>query len=145
MVLVANLMKKRILVVDDDPAIGKAFRCALRDYEVRVENDPKAAIDVAKEFRPDVFLVDLIMPDIPGNLLAQNIMCEPKLREVPIIFVSGVVHTRDQIVEPVWIGPFPAFGKPFCIHALRRCIARQIGDNSADYGERTKGARLMDN
>jgi two-component system OmpR family response regulator len=128
-------MSKRILVVDDEPAMGHVFRCALREYEVHFENDPKAAIDTAKEFRPDVFLLDLVMPDIPGNILAENIMREPGLEKVPIIFVSAVVHTRDQVEEPVWIGPFPAFGKPFCIHALRRCIARQIGVDSTDCGE----------
>jgi len=131
-------MRKRILVVDDEPSMGHVFRCALREYEVRVENDPKAAIDAAKEFRPDVLLLDLIMPDIPGNVLAQNIMREPQLREVPIIFISAVVHTGEQVEEPVWIGSFPAFGKPFCIHALRRCIARQIGVDSTDCGERMK-------
>jgi putative two-component system response regulator len=128
-------MRKRILVVDDEPAMGRVFRCALRDYEVRVENDPRTAIEAAKEFRPDAFLLDLIMPDVPGNVLAENIMREPELRTVPIIFISAMVHTRDQSEDPVWIGPFPAFGKPFSVHALKRCIAEQIGVDSTDCGE----------
>jgi len=121
-------MRKRILVVDDEPAMGHVFRCALAEYEVRAETDPTLAIDVAKEFRPHVFLLDLIMPDIPGNVLAETIMRQPGLGEVPIIFISAVVHTREQFEEPIWIGAFPAFGKPFCMHALRKCIERQIGE-----------------
>jgi DNA-binding response OmpR family regulator len=127
-------MKKRILVVDDEPAIGNAFRCALRDFEVRVESDPKAAIDAAKKFRPDVLILDLIMPDIPGNLLAKRIMREPEFEKLPIIFISAAVHHRDQNEEPVWIGPFPAFGKPFSVDALRQCIARQIGEVDTTLG-----------
>jgi CheY-like chemotaxis protein len=129
-------MRKRILVVDDEPAIGQAFRCALRDYEVRVENDPKAALNVAKEFRPDVLLLDLVMPEMPGNQLAANILQEPTLRNTSIIIISALVHNRDQSDEPVLIGRYPASGKPFCIKALRSCIEREIGKiDSTDCGE----------
>jgi CheY-like chemotaxis protein len=132
-------MRKRILVVDDEPGMAHVFGRALSDYEIRAESDPKAAIKTAKEFRPDVLLLDLIMPDIPGNVLAEKIRGEPELRKVPIIFISAAVHTRNQEEEPVWIGPYPAFGKPFSIRALRRCIAEQIGEvDSSDCGESWK-------
>jgi CheY-like chemotaxis protein len=122
-------MRKRVLVIDDEPSMGHVFRCVLRDYEVRAVTDPTVAIEAAKEFRPDVFLLDLIMPGISGDVLARNIRREPCLCEVPIIFISAVVHGRDQDGEPVWIGQFPAFGKPFSIEALKRCIARQVGND----------------
>ncbi len=119
-------MKKRILVVDDEPAFSLVFRRALPDYEIRAECDPKLAIDAAEEFHPDVLLLDLVMPDIPGLLLAKILACHPVLGDIPIIFVSAMVQDRGQGDGPVWIGPHPAFGKPFSLFALKQCIAEQM-------------------
>jgi DNA-binding response OmpR family regulator len=128
-------MKKRILVVDDEPAFVQMFGRAMPDYEVRVEGNPTEAINAVREFRPDVLLLDLVMLIIPGNVLAKEIKSHPDLHNIPITFVSAMVHDWGQGEEPVWIGRYPAFGKPFNLGALRECIMRQIAViDSSDYG-----------
>jgi two-component system response regulator RpaA len=118
-------MKKRILIVDDD-SDSKLLKHALAEYEVRVESDSSTALGVALEFRPDVILLDLVMPEVHGSVLAENIRREEKLRRVPIILVSALVHSRMNDGRVVQVGDYPALGKPFSVDELKHCIAQQI-------------------
>jgi DNA-binding response OmpR family regulator len=128
--------KKKILVVDDETDFSLLQR-VMPEYEIHVETRAAMALAVAKRIRPDVFLIDLVMPDIHGMALARDIRRERHFKKVPIVFVSALVHFSEECDEPVLVGEFPAFGKPFRIEALKRCIEEQIhGDPSAMTGLR---------
>ena len=65
-----NNEKKRILLVDDEPSITRLLKLNLEqtgDYEVATENVSKAALATAEEFRPDLILLDVMMPDLDGG------------------------------------------------------------------------------
>jgi DNA-binding response OmpR family regulator len=128
--------KKRILVVDDETDFALLQR-VMPEYEIRMETRAATALAAAKRFHPDLFLIDLVMPDIHGMALARKIRRDRHFKKVPIVFVSALVHFSEECDEPVLIEEFPAFGKPFRIEALKRCIERQIhGDPSATTGLR---------
>jgi len=118
-------MKKRILIVDDD-SDSKLLKHALAEYEVRVETASTTALDVAIEFRPDLILLDLVMPEVHGSVLAENIRREKRLRRVPIILVSALVHSKKNDGRVVQVGDYPALGKPFSVDELKHCIAQQL-------------------
>ena len=119
-------MKKRILVIDNEPTFAELLPRAMPQYEFRIESDPKLVFDAAHEFRPDLFLLDLVMPEINGVDLAALIACDPLLQRTPVVFISALVHTREPTEEPASIGNYPAFGKPFSIEALKKCIDQQL-------------------
>jgi CheY-like chemotaxis protein len=136
MLTLPGIARKRILVVDDETDFA-LLRRVMPEYEIQVETNASLALAVAKGFRPDVFLLDLAMPEMHGMLLAKKIRRDRDFRKIPIVLVSALVHSIDSCEEPVLIGEYPAFGKPFRIEALKQCIEQQIqGDPSAMTGLR---------
>ena len=122
-------MKKRILIVDDQTDYSLLI-IALREYEIRVECDSTQAMAAALEFQPDLFLLDMIMPEVHGTDLAEQIRRDASFQSTPIIFVSALVHSRKNDGKPVRIGDYPALGKPFSVAELRRCIAEHLSGDS---------------
>ncbi len=120
------MKKKRILVVDDQSDFAPLLQRAMPEYEMRAEEDCATALQIAARWRPDLVLLDLIMPDMHGIDLAAKIAADDRLRGIPIVFLSALVQSKDDDGEPVLIGGYPAFGKPFQIEALRRHIALQL-------------------
>lgn len=90
--------KSRILVVDDEPNISALVRLYLEKtqrFEVRVENRSALALPAAREFRPDMVLLDVDMPGKDGGEVALEIQAEPMLRGVPIVFLTSLVSTAE--------------------------------------------------
>src|SRR5688572_10023593 len=121
--------KKRILVVDDlasDTRLVKQQLEQTHQFEVLEENDPKSAVVTAEEFKPDLILLDLMMPTMDGRHLAACMAASPILKAVPIIFLT-VRITREE-VEAVGgrIGGFPFLAKPVALAELITCIQRHL-------------------
>jgi two-component system, OmpR family, response regulator len=99
--------KKRILVIDDEPSVTRLTKMNLEltgSYEVRGENDPRNTLAVAREFRPDLILLDVMMPAMDGGEVASRLGADPQLKDVPIVFLTGIVSRREtqggELVTP---------------------------------------------
>jgi adenylate cyclase len=112
-------MKERILVVDDAPENIQAISTILRDqgYQVLVATDGQRALDVLAKVRPDLLLLDVIMPGVDGYEVCRRIKASPQLAEIPIIFLTGKTETED-IVRGFEVGAVDYVGKPFNAHEL---------------------------
>jgi CheY-like chemotaxis protein len=91
-------MKKRILVIDDEPDFTYMLKLSLESmgyYRVGVENEPTRALRAAREFAPDLILLDIMMPDLDGSEVASRIRSDPDLRDVPVLFMTGLVSHRE--------------------------------------------------
>lgn len=90
--------KRRVLIVDDDPEIvdmlvdiiGQDHR-----FEVKSASNGFDAGALTKEFRPDIVLLDFMLPDINGNIVCQRIKNDPELAHTKIIIVSGAVASAE--------------------------------------------------
>ena len=94
-----NSQKKRILVVDDQADITRMLKLNLEktnDYEVRMENSSRLAVNSAEEFHPDLILLDVLMPGIDGGELASRLEVSPKLKGVPIVFLTAAA-TKEEV------------------------------------------------
>lgn len=112
-------MQERILVVDDEPQITRVLRAALtaHRYDVRTANDPHEALRVVAEWRPDLVITDLVMPEIGGVELARAIR---EKASTPIIVLS--VRDQDMAkVEALDAGADDYVTKPF---STRELLAR---------------------
>jgi two-component system OmpR family response regulator len=90
--------KPRILIVDDNPRFSHSARLILQEsgqYVVCEENDAPSAVETARSFRPDLILLDLVMPQLDGAEVAAQVESDWTLHGVPIVFVTGLV-TRDE-------------------------------------------------
>lgn len=92
------MKKKRILIVDDDPQFGVLAKLTLEEtglFEVSVKTDSNGAIDAAREFRPDLILLDIVMPGLDGGDVQALLKNDPLLCHVPVLIVSAIVSGED--------------------------------------------------
>src|SRR5256885_6808592 len=89
-----NMNRKRILVVDDEIGFTRLLKLTLEqtnDYEVRVENRPERALSAAREFRPDLVLLDVVMPRMFGADVAAGLRADGRLESTPVLVFTATV------------------------------------------------------
>ena len=122
--------KKRILVVDDHASDTRLVKCYLErndDYVVREVNDAQMALPAAEEFEPDLILLDVLMPGMDGAELASSFKANPKLKGVPIVFLTCVV-TKEQVrLCGGQIGEYPFLAKPIVLKEVGACVRKHLG------------------
>jgi CheY-like chemotaxis protein len=114
--------KTKILAVDDEVGFTRLLQLAAAQYEVRGENDPLRAIQTAKEFKPDLILLDRIMPGITGDKLAVSIKRHPELKDIPIAFVTATPPVNEDGSTRYTLQGCPVLAKPVTIEAIDRCV-----------------------
>jgi len=117
--------KKKILIVDDEVAFTRTLKLNLERtglYEVRAENKGRLVSAAAKEFKPDLILLDVLMPDYDGGAVASRLKSDPALKDIPIIFLTATVSTREAGSRGTQRGGFFFLAKPVSIEHLIECI-----------------------
>jgi len=120
---------KRILVVDDRASDSRLIKLFLerKDYVVREVNDSQAALPAAEEFEPNLILLDLMMPGMSGTELAGLFEANPKLKDVPIVFLTAAI-TKEQVVAVGGrIGKYPFLAKPIVLSEVADCLKQILG------------------
>ena len=81
----------RVLIIDDEPELVKAVEVRLKanGYDVEVAYDGKAGIDKAKEVRPDLILLDFVMPMMDGYEVARELMADIEIKQIPIVVLTA--------------------------------------------------------
>ena len=122
--------KSRILVIDDNPMATRMTRLTIEragTYEVRELNDPAQAIDTARDFRPDLILLDVCMPDIAGSEVAERINDEPEFGDTPIVFLTCIVTPGEAGKNGrLRIGRHEYMAKPARPDKLIACIEENL-------------------
>ncbi|HKS36899.1 MAG TPA: response regulator [Verrucomicrobiae bacterium] len=104
----------------------RAVRIRTKEYEVRVENWPEDALAAAREFQPDLVLLDVVMPRMVGGDVAARLQADAGLKSTPIVFLSAAVG-REWIEEHDGIvGGFPFIAKPASVAEVIDCIEEHL-------------------
>jgi len=122
--------KRRLLLIDDEAAftrIAKLHLEASGAYEVRVENDGSRALEVAREFCPDLILLDVIMPDVDGGDVGGLIRRDEALSHVPVVYLTAAVSHQELRGESGTIGGRVFIAKPASHRTLLAVIERELG------------------
>ncbi len=90
---------KRILVVDDEPDVTELldYKFKQAGYAVRALNDPLRAVGLARDFRPDLIILDVMMPELTGIQLLRMFRADALLQDTPVIFVTAKGETVDKV------------------------------------------------
>jgi len=121
--------KRRILVVDDEAIITRTLKLYLEgtgSYEVRTENEGSHALQAAREFNPDLIMLDLVMPDTDGATLASELRGDSELQNIPIIFLTALVSKQEVGAQGKEIGGHPFLAKPVDPEKVVECIEEQL-------------------
>lgn len=120
--------KKKILVVDDDPEIVELFIEVLeRDgrFEVRTASCGYDAGILTQQFRPDLIVLDFMLPDINGKVVCETIRSNGELADTKIIAISGLIE-EDKVKELYDAGIDLFMQKPFKISELVTKIGEML-------------------
>ena len=123
--------KSKILIVDDEVNLTKMLKLNLDEtdkYETRVLNDSKAAIDTVKEFMPDLVLLDVMMPDIQGNEIAEKITEDEQIKHIKVIFLTALVKKSEIPDEDKTIGGRKFIAKPVKIDELMATLDEELAE-----------------
>lgn len=116
---------RRVLVVDDDTAIVELFCDVLqRDgrFDVKTAATGYDAGVLTQSFRPELMILDYMLPDVNGNVVCQTVRQNPDLSDMKIVIVSGVVN-QDEVQQLIDAGADDFVKKPFNIEKLMAKIA----------------------
>ena len=118
-------MQKKVLIVDDEPDLCKilSFLFKGKGFEVLVANDGLAGLNMAKLERPDIIILDLMLPKLHGEEVCKAIRKDPEIQNTPIIMLTGKASEVDTVIGRV-IGADVYMGKPCEIKDLLKEVFR---------------------
>lgn len=121
--------RKRILIIDDEPSFTRMVRLNLEKtgfFEVREENKATAALTAAREFRPHLILLDVIMPNMDGGDVARQIQNDRQLKDTPVVFLTATVSKREAGSAGLNSGGSLFLAKPISLENLVQCINESL-------------------
>ncbi len=110
----ANGNAPSVLIVDDEPDVTELLKYKLEQegYYCKVINDPLIFMGVAREFVPDLILLDIMMPELNGLQLCKIVRSDRKMKDIPIIFLTARGEVEDR-VKGLESGADDYVAKPF--------------------------------
>jgi CheY-like chemotaxis protein len=119
------LQVANVLVIEDQASIGMVFNVILSDegHKVDVVRDGKAGLKrLAQEPKPDIVLVDLLMPGMSGREVVETMRRDSRTQDIPVIIISGCIPGSEEMPPA---GSYSAFiGKPFDILDITATVGK---------------------
>lgn len=112
--------KKKILIVDDDKDVLSVLekRLTVEKYSVITANNGQDAIILAKAQRPDLIMLDIIMPGIDGAEVAGKLREDPETRNIPVIFLTCMLTPEEEKQKRHHVAGNIFIAKPYDIKEL---------------------------
>lgn len=148
-----NALKKKILIIDDDEDFAESLMMSLQrasDYEVAYECCSGRARSTARDFQPDLILLDVMLNKISGSDLYFLFQRDASLKDTPVIVISALVEEVSNGGKEVAFGlgllrRLPAMPKPFQLDQLLEAIDREISKSEAQAQvERAGGSEALE-
>lgn len=121
--------KKKILIIDDEVNFTQMVKLSLAatgKYIVRIENKGSGGLAAAKEFKPDLILLDIMMPDIPGGDVVFQLNNDEETEEIPIVLLTAIVKAEEVEEHKGIMTGLPIIAKPVTVEELVDCIEKNI-------------------
>ena len=131
--------QRRVLVVDDEPDVLLLCRVNLEfeGYEVSTAPDGQAGLEACRELKPDVVLLDVMMPKMDGWQTLEAIKADEELAHIPVVMLTAKVQDEDQIRG--WsAGAAEYITKPFSPLSLSKVIADVIANDPDEEEQRRR-------
>jgi CheY-like chemotaxis protein len=123
---------RRILIVDDEPAVADLIEAVLvgEGYTVAIARDGAQGLLFAKEWSPDLILMDVMLPGVDGGTAIRRLKSDPATSDIPIVAMSAGRNIRQQSDELT--DADAALAKPFDIDALLAQVAFHLSRRRPD-------------
>lgn len=124
----SNPSLKKILVVDDEEEILTHITNILKraNYEVISTTRGKEALELATNLRPDLIILDIVLPDMGGSEVAAMLVQNPTTSNIPIIFLTGILTKQEEEAVESKTGKRCIIAKPATAEELLRAVNRAL-------------------
>ncbi|MCU0611975.1 MAG: response regulator, partial [Candidatus Eisenbacteria bacterium] len=124
----ADHVGARILVIDDDPNICRALEFSLKSqgYEVQIAHSAHSALEVIEAWIPDLFVMDVKLPDIDGLSLLSNLREDARFSTIPVILLTALRTDLASKVQGLRLGASDYMIKPFSLDELLARVATNL-------------------
>lgn len=138
---------KKIMIVDDESDVTDLLAYHLKSKGLQVEtvNNPNSSVGLARTFLPDLVILDVMMPELNGIQICRMLRADPKLKRVPIIFLTAKTEEGDRI-QGLETGADDYICKPFSTKevVLRvQSILRRVNEGSAEEPKRLQIGQIV--
>jgi len=127
------MIMKKILIIEDDQIVANIYRnkLSVEGFQVEIALDGEVGLELVKSYRPDVIILDLMLPKVTGVELMQQIRAEPDFEKIPVIVFSNTYFTN--LVQDAWkAGATKCLSKANCTPKQVLDVVRgTIGNNGA--------------
>jgi DNA-binding response OmpR family regulator len=122
-------MAKKIMVVDDEPYIARVIKFKLEQegYNVISANDGQTGLQKIREEKPDLVLLDVMMPGLSGYDVCQQLKQDPALAGIPVVILTAKGQERDR-EQGLNMGASDYITKPFSPNRLLDLVKNMIGE-----------------
>ena len=128
-------MNRKILLVDDEAGFTDLLKMNLERsgrYEVAIENDSTKAVAAAREFQPDVIVLDVVMPGMDGGDVQAALQDDPRLAGIPVVMLTALVDSTELSEGAVaQAGSQMVLPKPVNLNLLFRVLDEILGETTA--------------
>mgnify|MGYP003624840626 CR=1 FL=1 len=133
---------KRILVVEDEDNIAVAldYLMSREGYEQRRTATGAGAVDMIRDMHPDLVLLDVMLPEVSGYEICQNVRMDPALNDVKILMMTARGSAMERR-KGLAMGADGFISKPFELKALRAEVRRILAGDSLSDSDPAPGAR----
>lgn len=110
-----SLQLERVMYVDDDPDLRNIVRVGLElggGFTVKLCATGQQALDEVTEFQPDMILLDVVMPDMSGPQLLEQLKKKPDINHIPVVFLTSKI-LPEQLTQYEALGAIGVIRKPF--------------------------------
>lgn len=122
----------KILIIDDDKDLANLTKIALitKGYQAFVLHSAVNIIEEIKTRKPDLILMDIMMPGISGPEAVRNLKADPLLKHIPVVFLTGLILSGEEDVEETGLKVdgriYQTLGKPYEIDALLELVKKSL-------------------
>ncbi|MFA4984359.1 MAG: response regulator [Candidatus Omnitrophota bacterium] len=120
---------KKILLIDDEENFTKLVKSNLEGtgrYEVKTENSGSRGFAAAKDFKPDLILLDVMMPEIDGGEVCYQLENDEETMNIPVVFLTAAVDRQEVEKNRGIIGGRSFIAKPVSLEKLVDFIEKNI-------------------
>lgn len=124
------VIQSKILLIDDEVDFTELLAANLEEsgFEVRQINEPTKALAEARNFKPDICIIDLVMPRMDGGDVVSALKSDPELSKIPVLMLTALVEENpDQPGELQMKGGLPFVSKTSDLEVIINAIKIQLG------------------
>jgi two-component system alkaline phosphatase synthesis response regulator PhoP len=127
----AETNKKKVLIVDDEPGVRQLVnRILSKSYAVLEAQDGAEAVDVSRSQKPDIILMDMMMPKVDGLTACYVLKKDEATKQIPVVMITAVGYDLNKRLSQDIMGADGYVTKPFTAQDLQGTIEQFLSEGS---------------